>query len=155
MGRYVNVCMNGHWYISKCLLQGERYCEKCGQKIIDRCPSCGAFIKELGYTNIVSVGFPEYELAAYCQKCSKAYPWTQSALDATAEIILAERQLSDSDKKKLIASLPDIISDTPRTELAAMRLTSAAASAGKFTANALLQFAINFGGSVALKVLGL
>ena len=155
MGRYVNVCLNGHWSISGRLLQNEQYCEKCGQKIIDKCPSCGAFIKELGQASIVSVGFQEYELAAYCKKCSKAYPWTQSALEATAKIILAENQLSDSDKKMLIASLPDIIADTPKTELAAMRLKRAAASAGKFTTKALLQFAIDFGGSVALKALGL
>lgn len=99
MGKYVHVCLNGHFVISSALLTEKTYCEKCGAEMIDRCLSCNSLIKEIEPSKIVSVGYPEYELAAYCRHCGKAYPWTQSAIDATADIIAEETSLSSSDKE--------------------------------------------------------
>lgn len=155
MGKCVHVCLNGHFTISNEPLSEKIFCEICGAEMIDKCLSCDSLIKEIEPSGIVSVGYPEYKLAAYCRHCGEPYPWTQSALEATAEIIAEEDRLSKYDREKLIESLPDIISETPRTKLAIMRLKKACLSAGKFTAEALSQFAIQYGCEFVLKGLGL
>ena len=70
-------------------------------------------------------------------------------------MIQEEEELSDSMKESLTSSLPDIISETPGTNLAIVRMKKALMSAGKFTAEALRQFVIDFGCELAVKSLGL
>ena len=58
-------------------------------------------------------------------------------------------------QEKLIASLPDIVTETPKTNLAIVRFKRVLAPAGKFTADSLRQFAIDFGCELAKNQLGL
>lgn len=156
--RIAQVCLNGHCITDaldanpEC---GQPFCDKCGAATITSCPSCGARIHGDYYTpGLCVVGFG-YRVPAYCYACGEPYPWTQRAIEATEEIIQDEDELDDNQKEKLTSSLPNIISETPQTQVAIIRLKKAMSSAGKFTADALRQFAIDFGCELVKKQLGL
>lgn len=122
--------------------------------MIDKCPSCGEFIRTWSYGGAV-LGNPKYERAAFCKNCGSPYPWTKSAMDAVAELLEEEAQLDDLQRSKLTASLSDIVSETPKTQVAVVRFKKALLSVGQFTAEGLRQFAIDFGCELAKSQLGL
>ena len=70
-------------------------------------------------------------------------------------LIAEEEGFSEQQKASLVEVLPDVIVETPKTNLAVVRLKKGLASAGKFTADAIRQFAIDFGCEFAKKSLGL
>lgn len=69
-------------------------------------------------------------------------------------MIREDNELSEIERKNLEESLPDIISETPKTKLASIRIKKALLTAGEFTADALRQFVIDFGCELAKKSLG-
>lgn len=151
------VCLNGHMVTSAVehnpeLMQG--YCSKCGAKTITNCPNCNAPIRgELYDDEIAIIGFTP-TLDSYCVKCGMPYPWTTSALESATLMIREDSELSEIERRNLEEALPDIISETPRTKLASIRIKKALLTAGEFTAEALRQFVIDFGCELAKKSLG-
>ncbi|MCU6702433.1 MULTISPECIES: DUF2321 domain-containing protein [Eubacteriales] len=154
MDRCAHICTNGHVLITRAPIDGKEFCEKCGAEMIDKCPSCGEFIRTWSYGGAV-LGNPKYERAAFCKNCGSPYPWTKSAMDAVAELLEEEEQLDDLQRSKLTASLSDIVSETPKTQVAVVRFKKALLSVGQFTAEGLRQFAIDFGCELAKSQLGL
>lgn len=160
MGHYriAQICLNGH-----CITDsfdaypehGQHFCDKCGAATITACPSCGANIRGDYYAPGVLIVGGHYQVPAYCYSCGKPYPWTQSAIESAVELIQEEEELDATQKEKLASSLPDIISETPKTQVAVVRFKKAMSSAGRFTADALRQFAIDFGCELAKQQLGL
>ena len=155
MDRCVHACINGHTLVSSRWIDKAEFCEKCGAKMMDKCQECGSPIKEWNYRGAAVLGTPQYARAAYCKWCGKPYPWTQSAFEAVIDLVQEEEELDDIQRSKLVDSLPDIISETPKTQVAIVRFKKALLSAGKFTADGLRQFAIDFGCELAKKQLGL
>ena len=151
----VHACLNGHTLVSPNWITQAEYCEQCGAKMIDKCPECDYPINEWDFGHIPVLGTPHYFRAAYCKHCGKPYPWTKSAIEAAIELVEEEDELDSILKEKLVSSLPDIISDTPKTQIAVVRFKKGLLSAGKFTADALRQFVIDFGCELAKKQLGL
>lgn len=152
------VCMNGHLITSAVEFNPELkqdYCSKCGAKTITKCLHCGAPIHGELYDDDVIIIAPPTTADSYCTNCGKPYPWTKSALESTALLIQEEEELSEQLKTSLVESLPDIITETPKTNLAVVRVKKCLASAGKFTADAVRQFAIDFGCEFVKKSLGL
>ncbi len=154
MDFYAHICKNGDVLIEHTPLSGLTYCEKCGAEVLACCPSCQSPIKEWHYS-MATLGKPSYERPAYCQKCGKPYPWTAAAIEATTELIEEETELDELQREKLISSLPDIVSETPKTSVAVVRVKKALLAAGKFTSEGIRQFAIDFGCELAKKQLGL
>ncbi len=120
------ICLNGHLVneASKKSPQfSSKFCRKCGQRTIDKCPLCKAHISGLyqatGTPNIIS---PESPVPLYCHDCGKPYPWTQTTLDTAIELISGEDGLTPEEKATITKSLPDIITQTPRTPLAATKV---------------------------------
>lgn len=158
MGAYriAAICKNGH-----CIDSGlqypspsERFCEICGAEVIAVCPSCNTPIRGKYYAEGV-LDFTEFPVPSYCISCGKPFPWTQSAIDAATAIIEDADDLDAAQRDKLVEVLPDIIAETPKTRLASTRFMKAISGAGKFTAEALRQFAIDFGCELAKQQLGL
>lgn len=150
------ICENGHLinsYHHKYAEDNSSYCSICGAPTICKCRSCSKEIKghSIGEFSYLS----DYNIPAYCEYCGKPFPWTESALTSAQLIIQEEEDLSDLSKNALIDSLPDIIIETPKTNLAVVRIKKALTSAGKFTSDALRQFVIDFGCELAKKSLGL
>ena len=68
--------------------------------------------------------------------------------------MLQESSLPAADQEKLINSLPDMISETPRTQLASVRYKKAIAVGG-FVAEGLRDFVVNFGSEAFKNLIGL
>ena len=155
--RTAQICLNGHMIndsYEKYPESNKNFCPQCGAKTITQCPSCGAKIHGYYDCDVVVVG-SETPVESYCYNCGEPYPWTKSAIENATLLIQEEEKLSERLKVTVVESLPDIITETPKTNLAVVRLKKCFASAGKFTADAIRQFVIDFGCEFAKKSLGL
>lgn len=149
MGYYdvAQICLNGHCITGAartCPSDRQNFCDKCGAATIMECPECHADIRG-EYQADGLFNFAAFPVPAYCSNCGKPYPWTKSAMEAVAELIQEDEDMQEAAKEALVASLPDVIAETPRTNLAATRVRKALLAAGRFTADGLRQFAIDFG----------
>lgn len=134
------ICKNGHEISSTTYSCNDKFCTKCGSPIISKCPNCNTTIR--GCYDSQFEYLVDYDVPAYCPACGKPYPWTAAAIEATMYMI-QESDIQNTDQEKLIESLPDMIAETPKTQLAAVRYKKAAAVGG-FIAEGLRDFAVNF-----------
>lgn len=150
MGYYAKaeICLNGHIVSANSTSDNhENFCSKCGAKTISSCPNCKSQIRGWYKPDGVVVlrsSNTKFPLPAFCPSCGRPYPWTVSAIESTAALIEEDEEIPQEQKTKLIESLPDIVSETPRTKLAIVRLKKALVSVGKFTADGVRQFCIDF-----------
>ncbi len=159
MGFYhlAQICTNGHLitgsadeYPELCV----SHCIKCGAPTITHCPSCSAPIHGNYDCGVVALGGTA-SVGSYCHNCGKPYPWTEIAIQSAQDVILEDDSLNESLKNSMVESLPDIISETPQTNLAVVRMKKVIAAAGKFSADSLRQFVIDFGCELAKNLFGL
>ncbi len=147
------ICINGHEISSRHKILNV-FCDKCGAKTVTNCNHCGADIR--GKENIPGVvNLIPYSPPSYCYHCGNPFPWTASALEVAKELIADDDMLDNDMKEKLSNSLPDVITETPKTNLAATRMKKAISVAGKFTAEGLRQFVIDFGCELIKSQLGI
>lgn len=151
------ICLNGHVITENHPSEfSEKFCSKCGAETISSCLNCNTAIRgEYKVEGVYVIGSHEMPVPAYCHNCGQPFPWTEDAIEATRILIDEEDMLSNDDKEKLKQSLPDIISETPRTALAVNRMKKACISAGSFLKDGLMQFASSFACELAKKHLGL
>lgn len=159
MGYYhvAQICINGHCitaFAEKYREECQPFCDKCGAPTIMTCPECNAMIRgdcDLPDSCLLR---HSYSVPSYCYSCGKPFPWTKSALDAMTAIIQDDEDMSAEQKTALVEILPDTISETPKSNLAAIRVKRALKSAGKYTADAIRQFTIDFACELVKKQLG-
>lgn len=152
-----SICKNGH-----CISNKEEsslvHCQECGQEIISHCLYCKMPIhgtrkiphqyEEFNYD------FAEnrYTIPKFCWNCGSPYPWTERAIENAKEIL--EDEIFDEDKKNtLISSLPDIISETPKTIIAAKRFKEYIPSFKSDVQDWFRQFFLNFCCDLAINLL--
>lgn len=156
--RTAQICLNGHCItesVDAYPVHAQSFCDKCGAPTITTCPACNASIRGYYFVpGFVTVGH-NYEVPSYCYSCGKPYPWTDAAIMAATELINEEEDLDEVQRSKLISSLPDIMTETPKTQVAITRFKKALMAVGEVTADALRQFVIDFGCKLAMKQLGL
>ena len=160
MGFYhtAQICLNGHMIngeADKYLEHNELFCSICGAKTVTSCLNCGMPIRGTHEEPGVLIIGDSASVRSYCHNCGKPYPWTVSAIEATMLLIQEEEEFSEQLKNSLSDSLPDIISETPKTNLAITRIKKALSFAGNFTAEGIRQFVIDFGCELAKQSLGL
>ncbi|MBD5504122.1 MAG: DUF2321 domain-containing protein [Lachnospiraceae bacterium] len=150
------ICENGH-LITACLHkhpeQNSKFCSRCGAPTINACPHCHQNIKGAS-TGSYSYLSP-YTVPAYCEYCGTPFPWTEAAIQNAALLVQEDEELSEELKSSIVESLPDIIAETPASNLATVRVKKGLSIAGKFTADAIRQFVIDFGCEFAKKSLRL
>lgn len=117
------VCLNGHQrsIYADWNKPVKGFCTKCGKELIDACPHCNTVIK--GYTSIDGVldaGIRNIPVPKYCEGCGKPLPWTAESEKALIELVNLS-QLDIQEKNELNTSIPDLISDTPKSYLAAFK----------------------------------
>lgn len=154
MGKYfvAAICTSGHCISSAVSSTSkDNYCPICGAPVITKCPECKTSIRG-SYDNIYGIA-AKYTTPSYCYHCGAPFPWTRAALDSTAEIIRMDEAMDEATQQQLIDALPDIVSETPKTPLAVVRFKRVLTAAGKFTADGIRQFAIDFGCELARKLL--
>lgn len=134
------ICENGDIIESSSTYCDMKYCEKCSAPVISACPQCGTPIR--GHEEGVS-GY--YHIPSYCRECGSPYPWTEKAIQSAACLLAEDENITAEECNRLIEILPDAMTETPRTNLAAVRIRKALKILGTFAADGLRQFVLDYG----------
>lgn len=94
------------------------FCKDCGEKTIIKCDNCDAEIQ--GTIREITL-IAEYVPPDYCGGCGEPFPWTQRRIETATSLIEEFKELEPDDRELLYDALPDLIRDTPKTELASKR----------------------------------
>lgn len=127
------VCLNGH--VTNSMAQtlqtsNQNHCDECGEKTIMACPECSTPIRgEYQVPGVVAI--THYSAPAFCHSCGTSFPWTQRKLDAAKELADEFEELTKKEREKLKGSLDDLISDTPKTQVAEARFKRLMKKAGR------------------------
>ncbi len=158
MGYYdiAQVCLNGHMVNSRFRGSPEfskRFCDKCGAETISRCPNCDMPIQgDYIVPGVIVLGDGPKSVPAYCRGCGKPFPWTQRRLQAIRELTEEADELDD-EREDLIESLPDLMTATPRTEVAATKWRKALATVGEHVGPALKELLVDIAAESAKRLL--
>ena len=150
------VCLNGHLITDMAESHPQdtaAYCPKCGKPTILACPSCNESIR--GYCHIqgvISAG-SDFDLPSYCRKCGNPFPWTEARLTAATELVNDAEFLDKAEKAQLIETFPDIVADSPRTQVAATRASRLMKKAGMSVAGVLRDMFVDIASEAAKKIL--
>ena len=122
MGRYYTqlVCMNGHQITDRLeeFYGTKNFCSDCGSETISCCEKCNSPIPgDYAVSGVVSIGF-ETPTPSYCPNCGNPFPWTEKILDSAVELLALDTNLDIATKELIKNSLPDLLVDTPATNLA-------------------------------------
>lgn len=149
------ICLNGHIITTTAIdtpEEQQNFCQQCGAKTISDCPNCSEPIR--GYHHIPGIAdWGEDSAPAFCINCGNPFPWTVSSLEAARDLINEIENLSQPEKDEFTGTLPDVISDTPRTILAATRFKKYASKAGNVVASALRDILIDIASETAKKTM--
>jgi len=149
------ICLNGHVITSALRRSPElaqRYCDKCGAETISACQECDTNIR--GYyfmPGVISVF--SYEKPAFCFNCGAPFPWTSSALAVARELVLEESELTQDEREALANTLPDLVAETPRTQVAIIRFKKLMAKVSSATAGAMRDILVDIVSEAVKKAL--
>jgi hypothetical protein len=148
-------CANGHLINDEVLLSSARnsaFCSDCGEGTLDACLACGERMRGRFH----APGRPATALARpprYCHECGEPYPWTKERLEAARQLADEVEGLSPRERQMLKESLPDLLSDNPRSELAAVRAKRLIAKSAKEGGRALGNIVLDLASETAKRVL--
>lgn len=119
------VCLNGHVItdtLSRSERSGQKFCHKCGAPTTSECGGCGErILGDYHADGVVFIGATMTPAPAYCHGCGAPMPWTAARLEAANALADDIEGLSDADRATLKASIGQVASDTPMTEVGATR----------------------------------
>jgi len=130
---YQQVCLNGHQVTDATSARSHLmcdFCKKCGAETITSCPSCSQKIPGKVFYERVRSGINPY-VPSYCPSCGHPYPWTTTKLEALKEYAQELEELDQTDKDILASSIDDLVTETPRTQVATARYKRVAKKLGK------------------------
>lgn len=156
-----SVCLNGHQQstLVKWNQEVSGFCEQCGAKLISSCLNCSypiAGLSDASDSRVLDLTWFSRKVVVpnYCHDCSKPYPWTQTRIQATQEIIdLSE--LDETDKQDFKSSIKDLLVDTPKTKIAAFKYNKYIKKMGEFAGNSLKEVLVVIASEAAKKSIGL
>ena len=134
----IQVCVNGHVLTDQADTHDlkQNFCATCGAPIISQCKHCHTDIKgRPRYVSVIDPGYVYYNgyvsRPAFCIHCGKPYPWTEQAKEAIEEIIRFSDALSPAEKEDFQRVIPDLIVETPRSQIAILKFKTYTGKAGK------------------------
>lgn len=150
------ICLNGHQIdISSESNEDPNppiYCEICGEKTIRTCQNCHEVIDgRRQYPNVY--GMVSVSIPSYCRSCGKPYPWTETVLASATELIALDTDLSSEDKDLIKSAIPDLIVDTPKTQVAAAKYQIVMSKATKFVKDGLYNLLVDVASETAKKII--
>ncbi len=125
-------CKNGHGINGKATTNPEfntKFCSKCGEETLSQC-ECGEPLRG-GLLNVAS----SYDPPAHCTGCGKPHVWTTRRAEALTSLIAEVDEFSPEETKTLTESVPDLMVETPKTEVAVIRFKKAIGRLGPAAAN--------------------
>ncbi len=154
------VCANGHLLNDWAQAQAApnaKFCPECGEGTLSRCPECdtplrGRFLPE-GAEREPDGGKRIARAPRYCHECGSPFPWTAERLLAADELAAQLDDLSDEERRLLRAAFRDILTENPRTEVAALRIKRAAEHAGKGASRILFEVVENLASETAKRLI--
>jgi hypothetical protein len=148
--------MNGHVITDRIASKDDvigKFCDECGKPTIIRCGHCKTYIQGAYFSPYVVDLTNSYIPPKFCNGCGKPFPWTELKLNAVKELVELEDNLDNKNKEILIKSFDDIISENPKTKVAAMKVKLLLAKAGKETARALRDIVVDIASETAQKII--
>lgn len=148
------ICMNGHSinsYYYDYSQFNTKFCKECGEINIFSCLHCN---KEIRGSLRESFFLSSYDIPSYCTNCGRAYPWTDKKIESLKEAIMLS-EISEDDKNEFKDNLPDIISETPRTRVAALKMKSIGTRMGKEIWSIVRDVFIDIASETAKKTMGI
>jgi hypothetical protein len=147
------ICLSGH--LINCFSDGQidrntDFCETCGEKTITRCPTCESPIR--GGTVAPQIS-SLMKAPSYCIFCGSSFPWLAARLAAAEELADIVDEFTADDKRVIANSLKDIVRDTARTQVAALKFKGLAAKAGGNIATAFRDILVEVASETAKKTI--
>lgn len=152
---YQSVCINGHQETDRyeSTTDPKEFCMDCGKRLISTCQSCHTPIK--GHLKVQGLyGYFEPEkVPNYCSYCAAPHPWTSSILEQSVELLALDTELSSSQKELIKNALPDLLVDTPATQVAIAKYKLNISNATKVVKDAMYNILIDAVSETAKKLL--
>lgn len=151
------VCLNGHTITDTAATQPQftkPFCSTCGERTITACPECNAPIQ--GTYHVPGVAVLSFTLQVApnnCHQCGAAYPWRQAAIATAIEVL--QMDLVGQDATDVAELVQAVSIDTPRTEIAALKLKRLLPKLGKATYDVAIKVVSDVASETAKKTLGL
>lgn len=152
------VCMEGHTINSAMRRwpdSNRKFCEQCGSATISACVNCSRPIPgdyEIRAEGAYAAAGP-YFVPAFCGDCGAPYPWTASRLQAAHEVISELESLDPDERLQLEKSIGELVRETARSKVAAMRFKKLVLKAGKEGAEALRRILTDIASDAVKKML--
>ena len=149
------ICENGHvlnGYAQTHPQRNQKFCSRCGKPTLIACPACHAPIRGKYHHPDVVNATRMQTAPAFCHKCGQPYPWTSERL-ATARAIVEESALDPESKKLFAENVEDLVSDQPRTQLAAQRVAKILAKLAKPAAAAVRDVLVDIASESVRKII--
>jgi hypothetical protein len=150
------ICLNGHVTndgIQQFPQGNKKFCPKCGEATTIACPNCGHPIRGDYISDLVVVMGHHYRAPAYCENCGKPYPWTERTKTAAEQLAKQLPGLSDAERGEISDSLDDLVTDTPKSKPAALKVKTLLAKAGGEAAGMLRDLVVAVSSEAVKKVL--
>ncbi len=151
------ICLNGHVInpaVRSFPEHSSEFCAHCGSKTITKCPRCETPIRGEYFAEDVVI-MSSYRPPVFCHACGHSLPWTQRAIKAARELVAELGDLSEDERELLTKSINDLVTDTPRTELAATRVKRYLAKLGDEARGIVVEVITKIATEAAKKSLGL
>lgn len=151
------ICLNGHQINQKSDYDEDPdppfYCEDCGQKIIRTCQKCNEPIDGFVQYTGDFIGHDKAYVPNYCKHCGGSYPWTESIIEGTKELISLDSSISQEDKEAIEISVPDLLVDTPKTKVAATKFKMLTSGATSIVKDGLRELLVDVVSETAKKIM--
>jgi hypothetical protein len=149
----MQVCLNGHAITASTVRHPESmkpFCPDCGAPTITACPECNAPIQGAPHDQLIT---QEPPVRNNCPQCGTAYPWRQSSIATAIEVV--QMGLQGQEAADAAELVKDIAIETPRTQIAALKLKRLLPKLGKATYDVAIRVISDVASETAKKTLGL
>jgi len=150
------VCLNGHVTNDSYRnfpQRNKKFCDKCGEPTITKCPKCETAIRGKYHARgVSSIGFT-YHPPAFCHECGQPYPWTTSKIEAAKKMAMELEDISKEDREILAKSFDDMIRDSPEATLAATRFKRIISKVGKPVMEEFRELIVDIASETAKKII--
>lgn len=153
--RVAEVCPNGHVSTDSADAHPElreKFCSKCGQETITKCPSCNASIRGDYFVEGV-FGGGRYEPPAFCFNCGKPFPWTEAIISGATELVEVSGKLSDEELVQFKNDLSELTKDSPRVQVASFRFNKVMSKVGTSIADGVKEIVVDVLSEAAKKAI--